>query len=54
MVECVRPEPMRTIADPACGTGGFFLALTILLLQIIASTETKNSFIKFNTFMATR
>src|SRR4051794_2481026 len=26
MVECVRPEPMRTIADPACGTGGFFLA----------------------------
>jgi type I restriction enzyme M protein len=26
MVACVRPEPMRTIADPACGTGGFFLA----------------------------
>lgn len=26
MVECVRPEPLRTIADPACGTGGFFLA----------------------------
>lgn len=26
MVECVRPEPMKTIADPACGTGGFFLA----------------------------
>lgn len=26
MVECMRPEPMRTIADPACGTGGFFLA----------------------------
>src|ERR1019366_2561781 len=26
MVECVRPEPGRTIADPACGTGGFFLA----------------------------
>lgn len=26
MVECVRPEPKRTIADPACGTGGFFLA----------------------------
>jgi type I restriction enzyme M protein len=25
MVECVRPEPGRTIADPACGTGGFFL-----------------------------
>jgi len=26
MVECVRPEPGRTICDPACGTGGFFLA----------------------------
>ena len=26
MVECVRPEPGNTIADPACGTGGFFLA----------------------------
>ena len=26
MVECVRPEPSRLIADPACGTGGFFLA----------------------------
>ena len=26
MVACVRPEPGRTIADPACGTGGFFLA----------------------------
>jgi type I restriction enzyme M protein len=26
MVECVAPEPVKTIADPACGTGGFFLA----------------------------
>ena len=26
MVTCVRPEPMKTIADPACGTGGFFLS----------------------------
>ena len=25
MVACVCPEPMKTIADPACGTGGFFL-----------------------------
>ena len=21
MVECIRPEPKKTIADPACGTG---------------------------------
>lgn len=26
IVECVRPEPRKTIADPACGTGGFFLS----------------------------
>ena len=26
MVACMRPEPMKSIADPACGTGGFFLA----------------------------
>ena len=26
MVRCVRPEPKKTIADPCCGSGGFFLA----------------------------
>ena len=26
MVEVMRPEPGITICDPACGTGGFFLA----------------------------
>ena len=26
MVRCIRPEPMKTIADPCCGSGGFFLA----------------------------
>lgn len=26
MVDCIRPEPMKTIADPCCGSGGFFLA----------------------------
>lgn len=26
MVECIHPEPEKTICDPACGTGGFFLA----------------------------
>ena len=25
MVECVQTEPGKTIADPTCGTGGFFL-----------------------------
>src|SRR5690606_15643241 len=26
MVDCVQPGPEDTIADPACGTGGFLLA----------------------------
>ncbi|MDH5914439.1 type I restriction-modification system subunit M [Vibrio splendidus] len=26
MVKCMKPEPKQTIADPACGTGGFFLS----------------------------
>jgi len=26
MVACIQPQPGKTIADPACGTGGFFLA----------------------------
>ena len=34
MVECVRPEPGKTIADPACGTGGFFLAAYDFITEI--------------------
>ena len=26
MVACMQPGPLKSIADPACGTGGFFLA----------------------------
>ncbi len=26
IVECVQPDPAKTICDPACGTGGFLLA----------------------------
>ncbi len=52
MVECLRPEPMKTIADPACGTGGFFLAAYDFI------SDTKNydldkaqkQFLKFKTF----
>lgn len=32
MVECIRPEPKKTIADPACGSGGFFVFTFIFLL----------------------
>ena len=33
MVECIQPEPMQRICDPACGTGGFFLAAQKYLLD---------------------
>lgn len=33
MVTALRPEPKKTIADPACGTGGFFLSAQEYLLK---------------------
>lgn len=49
MVECVRPEPKKTIADPACGTGGFFLgAYDFLASQDLDKSE--REFLKSNTF----
>lgn len=49
MVECVRPEPKKTISDPACGTGGFFLgAYDFLASQDLDKSE--REFLKSNTF----
>jgi type I restriction enzyme M protein len=49
MVECLRPEPMKTIADPACGTGGFFLgAYDFIVQQDLDKAQKK--FLKHNTF----
>jgi type I restriction enzyme M protein len=50
MVECVRPEPMRTIADPACGTGGFFLAAYDFIVANHNLDRDQKQFLKFNTF----
>lgn len=49
MVLCVRPEPMKTIADPACGTGGFFLGAYNYLSQLDLDKE-QREFLKFKTF----
>lgn len=49
IVECVRPQPMKTIADPACGTGGFFLgAQEWLLTQNLNKSQAK--FLRESTF----
>ncbi|MBL1215801.1 MAG: SAM-dependent DNA methyltransferase, partial [Ignavibacteriae bacterium] len=49
MVECIRPEPLKTIADPACGTGGFFLSAYNYLSKQNIDKEQKE-FLKFKTF----
>ncbi len=51
MVECVRPEPMKTIADPACGTGGFFLGAYNWLTSPGAKLDTRQKkFLRDKTF----
>lgn len=50
MVECVRPEPGKTIADPACGTGGFFLAAYDFLTQNCELDKAQKTKLKYKTF----
>lgn len=52
MVECMRPEPGKTIADPACGTGGFFLAAYDFLSDSAnyQLDKAQKAFLKRNTF----
>lgn len=49
MVACVRPKPMKTIIDPACGTGGFFLAAYDFIKNKELDQEEKE-FLKNKTF----
>lgn len=50
MVECVRPEPGKSIADPACGTGGFFLAAYDFLKANYPLDKKQLAFLKHETF----
>ncbi|MBW3806765.1 SAM-dependent DNA methyltransferase [Aeromonas jandaei] len=50
MVACMRPEPGKTIADPACGTGGFFLAAYDYLAANPALDKEQKAFLKTSTF----
>lgn len=50
MVECLNLQPEKTIADPACGTGGFFLAsYDNLIANHSLNIEQKQS-LKYKTF----
>jgi len=49
MVAVMRPEPEMTICDPACGTGGFFLAAHEYIKNYQLDREQKRC-LKFDTF----
>lgn len=50
MVHCLRPEPKKTIADPACGTGGFFLAAYDYIVANHELNKEQKQFLKHKTF----
>ncbi|MFT6863602.1 MAG: type I restriction enzyme M protein [Akkermansiaceae bacterium] len=50
MVECVAPEPGKTIADPACGTGGFFLSAYDYLVDHHKLDRAQKTFLKTKAF----
>ncbi|WP_316795459.1 class I SAM-dependent DNA methyltransferase [Pedobacter agri] len=51
MVECIQPKPEESIADPSCGTGGFFLgALNYLHANYKQLNEKQTDYLKFRTF----
>ncbi|SFB96006.1 type I restriction enzyme M protein [Flagellimonas taeanensis] len=49
MITCIDPKPMETIADPSCGTGGFFLGALNHLNEKPLSKE-EADFLKFKAF----
>jgi type I restriction enzyme M protein len=50
MVACVQPDPMKTITDPACGTGGFFLAAYDYITENHHLDREQKEFLKNKTF----
>ena len=50
MVACVQPQPKQSIADPACGTGGFFLAAYDYLVEHHKLDKDQKAFLKYDTF----
>ncbi|MET3539185.1 type I restriction-modification system subunit M [Chryseobacterium limigenitum] len=49
MVDCIQPKPKETVADPSCGTGGFFLGV-LNNLRKTKLTKPQQEFLKFHTF----
>lgn len=49
MVEVIQPEPEMTIYDPACGTGGFLLAVHDYIADKYQLNKDQKKFLKLNT-----
>ncbi len=49
MVKCIQPKTNETIADPSCGTGGFFLGSLEYLSEFKLDSKQKK-FLKFDMF----
>lgn len=50
IVEVMRPEPKTTVCDPACGTGGFFLASHDYISKHYSLDKDEKQFLKYQTF----
>ena len=50
MVACVKPKPLKTIIDPACGTGGFFLAAYDFIVANNKLDREEKEYLKNKTF----
>ncbi|MCL4551540.1 MAG: type I restriction-modification system subunit M [Bacteroidetes bacterium] len=50
MVAIMNPQPNSTICDPACGTGGFFLAAHNFLTHNSKLDKDQLNFLRYNTF----
>lgn len=50
MVEVMRPEPDLTICDPACGTGGFFIAAHDYIIKTHPLDKKQKRFLKDKMF----
>ena len=50
MVQCLQPQPTKTIGDPCCGTGGFFLAAYDFMTSRHQLDREQSRFLKNKTF----
>ena len=50
MVKCIRPEPMKTVVDPCCGSGGFLLASQEYIANSYQLDREQKEFLKAEAF----